>query len=149
MATYCTEQDAKDNIKGLEVGASNKITDSILLDLIAQESAVIDQHIRRRYVLEVTDATSLLFLKKICIDLIAYRVTKILQIKTAVNMPNGQTVQDITHSSAYREAMRMLKDIQKGKSTLPGEEERSTSFSSSTAVDCSHSTEIEYEEQQW
>jgi hypothetical protein len=58
-------------------------------------------------------------------------------------------MQEISHSSAYREAMRMLKDILKGKTTLPGEDEKSISFISSTAEECDHKTNIEYEKQQW
>lgn len=149
MTDYCSQSDVQANMKGLELNAATKVTPTTLAGLITQESAVIDQHIRRKYELEITDTTSLTFLKKICIDLVVYRVTKILQPKVAVATPEGENMQDISHSSAYREAMRMLKDIQTGKSTLPGEAERDFSFFSSTAVDDDQEMEFDSGCKQW
>lgn len=109
---------------------------------------MMDQYLRPRYTLPVTDATSLLFLKKICIDLVVYRVTKILQPKVAAPIPEDAG-QDISHVTAYREAMKMLKFIMEGKTTLPGEEEKGVNFFSSTAVDDDHCSEFEFCEKQW
>ena len=149
MVDYCSQSEIKDNLKGFELQSDTTITPEILSEIISEESAVIDQHVQSRYTLPITDATSLLFLKKICIDLGVYRVTKILQPRQAVQTPAGPVMQEISNSSAYREAMRMLKDLMKGNTTLPGEEERALTFVSSTAVDCDHKTNFKYEEQQW
>lgn len=149
MIDYCTQQDVEDNLKGVKVDTSTAITESILADMISQESAVIDQHVGRKYELPVTDTTSLLFLKKICIDLVVYRVTKVLQPQKVQRLPGQDKIQEISEASAYRAAMVMLKEILNGKTILPGEDERTFNFFSSTAVDDDHQTTFELEEQQW
>lgn len=149
MTDYCTSSDIVENIKDGVFSSSTAVTSSALSAMIAQESAVIDQHVTPRYTLPLSDASALLFLKKICIDLVVYRVTKVLQPKTATPAPDGSIVQDISHSSAYREAMKMLKSIMDGKMTLPGEAVKSVSFFGSTGVDDDHEGEFESGERQW
>ena len=148
MTDYCVASDVTDNLKGVTVSGSTVVTTDTLGDIIAQESAVIDQHIRARYTLPISDATSLLWLKKICIDLCIYRVTKILQPKVASPIPADAT-QEISHVTAYREAMKMLKNILTGAMTLPGETEKSVNFFSSTAVNNDDTMEFESGVDQW
>lgn len=133
MTDYCAASDVKNNVKGLTVSGTSAITTDSLADIISQESAVIDQYIRPRYTLPISDATSLLWLKKICIDLCVYRIAKILQPKVSAPLPQDAG-QDISHVTAYREAMNMLKNVMNGKMTLPGETEKSLTFFSSGAV---------------
>lgn len=142
MTDYCDSDDITANLRGVTFGASSVVTSSALADIISQESAVIDQHLRGRYTLPVSDATALLWLKKIAIDLVVYRVSKILQPKNPAPVPENAT-QEISHSTAYREAMKMLRNILDGKMSLPGETEKSVSFFKSSAVDSSEPMAID------
>lgn len=149
MTDYAAASDITENVKGLTVSATTAVTSDALADMISQESAVIDQHILPRYTLPITNATSLLFLKKICIDLVVYRVTKVLQPKTAPAAPDDKVMQDISHSSAYREAMKMLRNLMDGTMTLPGETAKTVNFFKSTAVDDDIETNFDADCRQW
>ena len=149
MTDYATQSDIEGNLKGTTFSSSSSVTETVLGEMISQESAVIDQHIIPKYDLPITDATALLFLKKLCIDLVVYRVKLVLQPKSSLPQPDGKVDQEIVTSTPYKEAMRMLKAILAGKMTLPGEETKSISFTSSTAVDCDQQTKFIAEEQQW
>lgn len=135
MATYCSESNVTDNLKGVTISGSTKITSDALASYIAEESAVIDAHISPRYTLPISDATALIFLRKICIDLVVYRVTKTLQPAQPVPVPVDGAVQEISHVTAYKEAMRMLRDIKAGKGVMPGEDIAGTEFFNSGAAD--------------
>lgn len=149
MTDYCASSDVVANMKGVAFSATSTPTATALADMISQESAVIDAHLTR-YTLPIAGAAALLFLEKICIDLVVYRVTKVLAPKAPPQVaPDGKTMQDISHASAYREAMRMLKALMKGEMTLPGETLTSTKFFSSTAVDCDEEMTVDYSETQW
>lgn len=132
MATqYVTEAQVESNLKGGDFSATSEITSDDLSDIIDEESQVIDQHLKGRYDLPVTDADALIFLRKICIDLVVYRVSKILMPRDQKQLPDGRVVQDISHASAYREAMKMLKALRTGETTLPNTTDKSISMISS------------------
>ena len=138
MVDYCTSADVIANLKGFVVTSSSSVTTATLAEMVSEESAVIDQHIRPHYTLPVSDSVALLLLKKIAIDLVVYRASKVLQPESPVPIPDqdGKGVaQGISHVSAYREAMTMLKDLKNGKTTLPGESVTATNFIKSSAVD--------------
>lgn len=150
MAEYCTSADVISSIKNIVVSATTAVTTTKLADIVTNASAMIDAHIQERYTLPISETTALSFLKKICIDICVYEVTKILQAKDTLQLPDGRVVQDISSSSAYREAMRMLKDIQNGKMSLPAEtltEKDNVSFS--VNYDPEESFEFKHNEQQW
>lgn len=148
MATYCTAAQVSANLKNVSFGASTTITSDTLDDLIEEESACIDGYISVRYTLPIAETVALAFLRKICIALVVYRVTKILQPKVQAPIP-AEGGQDISHVTAYREAMTMLKNIMYGKMALPVEEEKTLNFYKSTAVDDSDDMEFEFETEQW
>lgn len=148
MTDYCDASDITANLKNVTFGASTTVTSPALADMISQESAVIDQYISPRYTLPVSDATALLFLQKICIDLVIYRVARILQPKVQAPIP-AEGGQDISHVTAYREAMTMLKNIMNGKTSLPGESVKDINFFKSTAVDDDDNMTFEFETEQW
>lgn len=148
MTDYCTSSDVAANLKGVTFSATSTITTTGIGDIITQESAVIDQHITARYELPISDTVALSFLKKTCIDLCVYRVSKILQPQVAAPIP-AEAGQDISHVTAYREAMKMLKGILDGKMTLPGEDSRGTTFVSSTADTNNETMFFDASEDQW
>ena len=151
MATqYATEAQIENNLKGFDASEANVEVDSaVLIDLIAEESQVIDQHIQGRYDLPVIDADALVFLRKICIDLVVYRVAKILMPREQNKLPDGTVIQDISHISAWRVAMKMLEKIMEGKTTLPSTTEQSKNFFSSQQDDDNIEKKFFLDEKQW
>ncbi len=132
MATpYCVEADIVENLRGVSFGANTPVTTTALGNMIDQESQVIDQHIQGRYTIPVVDVDALVFLKKICIDLVIYRVTKVLRPKNIEPIPNKAT-QDISHASAWRVSMKMLKDLRAGDSVMPNTDLKGKTLVSST-----------------
>ncbi|MCK5387233.1 MAG: DUF1320 family protein [Gammaproteobacteria bacterium] len=149
MADYCTTDDVKDNLKDIDLDANTVVPPTVLADIVTQVSALIDVHIQGKYTLPITDTTALSFLELIAIDISVYRVTKILQVKNALPVPSGNVVQDISHGSAYREAMNMLKGLLNGVVDLPNEAPKNNAvFSTSTTTD-NDAFVIQKGEEQW
>ncbi len=146
---YCTQDDIRANLKAVKIASNTAVTPDALTDMIDQEGAVIDSYISRRYALPITDTSALNFLKAICIDLVVFRVAKVLQIKDSTPLPNGSFIQDITSSSIYREAMRKLRDIGEGRSELPGITRIEKKLASSSANTRKEDFTFKYNEQQW
>ena len=146
---YATEAQIIANLKGLVVGASNTITTAILSDILAEESQVIDQHIQPNYTLDITDADALIFLRKICIDLVVYRVAKILMPKEQKFTPDGRPIQDISYSGAWNKAMTMLKNLLSREIALPNISVKSRVFVSSTLDSDNVTQTFEKDVRQW
>jgi len=150
MATqYATEAQIEANLKGFDASTGDTVDSAALTDLIAEESQVIDQHIQGRYDLPVTDVDALVFLRKICIDLVVYRVSKILMPREQKELPNGTVIQDISHISAWRVAMKMLRDLKDGETTLPSTTEQAKNFFSSFQDDENTDKNFELDKKQW
>lgn len=130
---YATEAQIEANMKGVDFSEANAaVSTADLTTMLAEESQVIDQHVQPNYTLPITDADALIFLRKICIDLVIYRVAKVLMPRESKELPNGKIIQDISHSSAYREAMKMLVRLAERKIALPNLAVKSRVFVSST-----------------
>lgn len=150
MATaYATEAQIESNLKGFDASAGDTVTSAVLTDLIAEEGQTIDMHIQARYDIPITDADALIFLRKICIDLVVYRVSKILMPREQKELPNGTVIQDISHISAYKIAMQMLKDLMNGKTTLPSTTEEAKTFFSSYQDTNDTEKKFELDKVQW
>lgn len=125
---YADTDDINGELKGVTL-PMNPITSDVLTGILDQESAVIDNYLGNYYTTPITDTTALLVVKKICIDLVVFRVVKIM----AKNLPDTAE-RDITRETgAYREAMAMLKKIGKGDMNLQGAE-RLTSKASRISI---------------
>lgn len=112
--SYATVDEIVDEFKSLVIDeAKSVMTTSKIQSFIDQAGAEIDSFIFERYVLPVTGTKSALFLKKICIDLVSFRVTKIISIKNAIPDSKG-VYQEILEGAFYREAMAKLKKIHNG-----------------------------------
>ena len=146
---YATEAQIIANLKGLVVAGGSTITTAILAEILAEESQVIDQHIQPNYTLDITDADALIFLRKICIDLVVYRVAKILMPKEQKFTPDGKVIQDISYSGAWNKAMKMLKDLLSREIALPNVPVKSRVFVSSTLDTCNIKATFEKDKRQW
>jgi phage gp36-like protein len=150
MANYCTQADIEINMRGVSFQASGTaISIAGLSNIIAEESALIDAHLQVRYELPIANATALLFLKRIAIALVVYRATNIIQPKQIKPIPNDNAEQEISHYSAYKDAMRFLREIQAGKMSLPLEDQASVPNFVSTAVTDADEATFVYHETQW
>lgn len=121
--TYATSSDIENELKGISFTATSSVTTGAVSDFLDQADAVIDMHIAKRYATPVTASESLLVLKKIAIDLVVYRVAKILDLKKSVPIPDSKVIQDITNGDAYKESMKLLAAIRDNKMDLPGQDE--------------------------
>ena len=121
--TYATQSDIENELKGVTFTASSQVTASAVGDFLEQADAIIDMHLVKRYTTPITGSDSLLIVKKIAIDIVAYRITKILDLKKSVPIPDNNVIQNITEGSAYRESMKMLIAIRDNKMDLPDETE--------------------------
>jgi phage gp36-like protein len=148
LTDYCTSDDVKANLKGVEITASSAVTIDGLADIIEQESALIDTFLVK-YELPISGASALLVLKKICIALCVYRVSYILQPKTIRPTADGNVEQDISHYAGYKNAMKMLAMLASGEINLPAEDKKSISYFSSTAVNNDEVCEFIHNEKQW
>ena len=148
MTDYCTSDDVKANLKGVEITISSAVTISGLADIIEQESAIIDTFLTK-YTLPITGAAALSVLKKIAIALCVYRVSYILQPKTIRPIAGGNVEQDISHYSGYKNAMKMLSMLASGEISLPSMDKKAMSYFSSTAVNNGEKCEFTHNEKQW
>ena len=128
---YCVEADIIENLRGVSFSSSTPVTTAALGNIIDQESQVIDQHIQSRFTVPAVDPDALIFLKKICIALVIFRVTAILRPKDIQPIPNDEN-QDISSASTWKSAMNMLKDLQSGETVLPNTDVTAKVFVSST-----------------
>lgn len=149
MSTYCTETQVESNLKGVEIGAGTLVSTTDLAEYIEEESSLIDSYVQVKYSLPITDVDGLVFLRRLCIIMCVYRVTKTLQPKNALPVPDDRVSQEISHSSAYSQAIRTLKDIASGKAQLPIVASKSKVLFSSTAVTNDEDFVLKHDEKQW
>ena len=147
---YATEAQIEINLKGVDFSEANADVDTAALTaILAEESQVIDQHIQPNYTLPITDADALIFLRKICIDLVIYRVAKILMPREQKFLPDGRVIQDISYSGAWHKAMKMLKELLERKIALPNISVKSRVFVSSTLDTDNVTQTFEKDVRQW
>lgn len=121
--TYATENDIANEFKNGVFNANTTVNSSALSGFLSQEGALIDSYIVNRYALPISDPQAILVLKKIEIDLVAYRVAKIQDLKKSNPIPDGRIVQDLSNGASYRQSMKMLQALKNGELDLNGETE--------------------------
>ena len=114
---------------------------------------MINSYIVARYTLPITGTESLAMLKRICIALVAFRVSDIISTKKQQILPNGMISQDTSGATAYKTAMRQLEALKKGDIGLPDDDVSSSSagnaFFASDNYDESYDHQIDVTEKQW
>ncbi len=125
--TYALEADIIKEMKGIGFTSSTQVTSAAISDFLDQADALINMYIGKRYVTPATGSESLLVLKKIAVDIVVYRATKILDLKKSIPIPDSNVIQDITEGSAYRHSIKLLTDIRDNKMDLPDESEINSS----------------------
>ncbi len=121
--TYATEANIISELKNITFDVTDPVTSADVATFLDQTDAIIDMHLNKRYTTPVTASEALLIVKKIAIDLVAYRVAKILNLTKSVPIPDQNIIQQVTEGSAYRESMKLLVAMRDGKMDLPGETE--------------------------
>lgn len=116
---YATTTEITDEFKKLDILSVDSIVDSAKVTrFIDEATAEIDTFLSSKYEIPVTGSNALLFLKKICIDLVSFRIVKIISIKKAVPQSKN-AYQEILEGKFYDEAMDKLKMLAKGELVLP------------------------------
>jgi len=116
---YCTSANIAAELKNMPISTTSNVTSASVLEFIEQADAIIDMYIGQRYATPVATAQAVNILKKISIDIVVYRIAKILDLSKSNPVPDGVIIQDITEGSAYRESMNMLKAIRDNVMALP------------------------------
>lgn len=119
--SYATKEEIASEFKRLSfTGVDPVITEAEVDRFIEEACAMIDSCICVRYLVPITDATSLLLLKKITIDFVAYRIEKILTIKNVPMGKSGNVEQSSPRRVTYEDSLKFLYMIKDGKAKLPG-----------------------------
>ncbi len=116
---YSLYTDVQSEFKTLPLSASSTVTINEVTEFISQEDAKIDAKLSVRYTTPITGTEALKLVKKISIDFTAYRIAKILDLKTDVPLPDSRVIQVLTNGGAYKESKNFLDDLASGKVPLP------------------------------
>lgn len=148
--TYALESHIVGEMKGVTFSSSSFVTTSKISEILDEADAEINGYINARYNLPITDSSALLFLRKIAIDIVVYRVSKILEIKSSKPIPDGRIIQDISSASTYRQAIKVLEGIRDGKNQLYGATLKSSvgnvkSYNNTNNIE----PQFKVDEQQW
>lgn len=113
--SYCTVADVEAYFLNKKFSADddNWLTSTEVDTYIAQEAALIDAYIKKRYSLPIADATDLLILKIINEKLVAGTIDDIFREKTEENEYDRKR-------SLRKDAMDLLEKIVKGEIILDG-----------------------------
>ena len=153
MSAYCDTDDVNAEVKGLTLSASTIPTTDQVTEFIDQESARIDASVSARYAIPITGTDSLLFLKRICIALVTWRVSDIISTRKQQMLPNGMISQDLAGATAYKQAVKDLEALRKGDIKLPDEDVLNSSagnaFFASGNSEESYDTKFDVDEKQW
>jgi len=107
---YSVSTDVASEFRNVSFTTTSLVTTAEVTEFIVQADALIDGMIGKRYEVPITGAESLKILKQISIWLVAYRVSKILKVKSASEEPN----QGPKSVNLYDKALALLKKISKG-----------------------------------
>jgi len=117
--TYALVSDIQNEIKNIDfANPKSSVLTSSVEDFLDQADAKINMYLTQ-YVLPITGVESLLILKKIEIDLVAFRVTKIIDLTKSVPIPDSTIPQEITTGTCFRQAMNQLEMLKSNDLVLP------------------------------
>jgi len=154
---YAAKEDIANELRSIDVftASGKEITIAKVDQFLIESDAEINSKLQNRYVMPLVDATTeaLELLKKIEIDLVAYRIAKILNLKK--DMPIGgdgtkTIVQTLNEGSAFKLSQKLLNDLNSGVIILDGATQLSTAQGNrSVVVDCDVTSVIEKDTTQW
>lgn len=131
---YAEVEDIQKEFKKIEFDTDNSVQSDSVQDFIDQASAEIDSRISARYMVPVKKGEqALLYLKQICVGLVAQRVKDILQLKN-VRVESDQDVK--TDTAAL--ARKLLDQIVQGDVALLGATLASSDSGVKSFVSSSH-----------
>ncbi len=119
--TYALSTDIETEFRDLDLtaGPNKSLIKSDIDAFLDETEAFINTHLSNRYELPIVGFESLLLLKKIEIDLVAFRVAKILNLKRETPIPDSRIEQDLNYSAAFQQSTRLLNDLFEGTILLP------------------------------
>lgn len=113
---YCTKDQVADEFNGsVSFGVTTSPTATTVDRWIAEADVLIDAKVGLRYDTPITDPTDLILIRMISVLLVSARVRKRLN-RTGPDNENAK----VKVSDSMSEANKMLNDIVKGLTNLPG-----------------------------
>ena len=154
---YAANQDIANELRSIDAfpASDKEITIAKVNAFLDEADAEINAKLQNRYVIPLVAASAeaLLLLKKLEIDLVAYRIAKILNLKKDIPIPGDRTnsvIQVLNEGTAFKLAQKQLNDLNKGVIILDGATQLSTGQGvSSVVVDCDVESVIEKDKVQW
>ena len=119
--TYSLLTDIESELRDVSFtsGPNEVLTIAEINAFLTQTEALINTRLSNRYELPIVGVASLLLLKKIEIDLVTFRVVKILNLKRETPTPDSRIEQDLNYSAAFQQSTRLLEELFMGKVLLP------------------------------
>lgn len=118
--SYATVSDITSEFRELTVTTTSPITTAEVERFLLEADALIDTKLSNRYTVPiVSGSVSLVLLRKIEIDIVAYRIASILNLKKEVPLPDKTILQDLNYTASYKVSMKLLDDLFSGKILLP------------------------------
>lgn len=119
--TFAISTDIESEFRNIVFGSGSNaaISTAEVDEFLTQTDALINGILKPKYELPITGSNSLEILKKIEIDFVAFRVSKILNLKKSIPLPDKTIVQDLNNGFAYKESKKLLDAIFEGKFVLP------------------------------
>jgi len=112
---YVVVSDIQSEFKNIVFTSTTSVTDTEVLEFIAQEEALINTMIANRYETPVPVSTvAEHILKQISIAFVSYRVAKIINLKKDVPIPSKLVAQDLSEGATFLKNRILLKEIQNG-----------------------------------
>ena len=111
---YCEVTDVQSEFKDITFGTSTKVTSTEVTAWIAQADAKINSYLGAKYEVPITGTEALLVVKNICVELVANRARRVLQVKTG----QAETEQDTRGIRTDTQIINELKEIAKGNIPL-------------------------------
>jgi len=113
MSAYCTVSEVQSEFNELNIN-SGSLDSSEITRFIEEESGKIDTKLSKRYTLPITSSEGLLQLKKICIDFVANRICKILNIAPITVSPDTNIEKKNGYYTAYEQSEKFLNRLSAG-----------------------------------
>jgi len=120
---YANICDVATEFKGIEFDADSGVKPDTVEKFLEQDEAFIHTYIGERYTTPVTSTEGIEVLKKIEVQLVAFRIDKILDLTGSRPVPKAGIIQSNDRAFCYKEAIDYLKSIRDNKMNLPGTDE--------------------------
>jgi len=122
---YANICDVETEFRGIkfDADADSGVKPNTVEKFLEQDEAFIHTYIAERYPTPVTSTEGAQILKKIEVQLVSFRIDKIISLTGSRPVPKAGIIQSNDRELCYKEAIKYLEAIRDNKMNLPGTEE--------------------------